>query len=240
MSRQSENVKKWRQRFKQRIIDSMGGECQICKYNKCNSALELHHIDPKEKELSFGSLIASPKSWKEAVVPELRKCILLCCRCHREVHAGEICLPENFVKFNEDYVDYMSNNEFTTPCPSCGKEKSNSQRYCSYSCSTTSAQKVNWGSIDLDKLINDGESYLQISQDLKCSVGAVSKRARKMGFAPKQQKIIWPDREELQKLVWLKPLVHIAKDLRVSDKGLKKKCLKLKIETPPAGHWNKK
>jgi hypothetical protein len=238
MSRQSEHVKKWRQRFKQRVIDSMGGNCQICGYDKCNSALELHHIDPSKKELSFGSLLAHPKSWKESVVPELKKCILLCSCCHREVHAEVTNMPESFAKFDEEYSDYMSSNDFTSPCPHCGEQKSNAQRYCSYSCSTSASKKIDWDSINLSELIDSGKTYLQISEDLGCSIGAVSKRAKKLGFAARQKLIVWPSSEELQALVWMKPLLHLAKDLGVSDKGLKKRCLKFKIKTPPAGHWN--
>lgn len=234
----SENVKKWRQRFKQRIIDSMGGKCQICGYNQCNSALELHHIEPTKKELSFGALLASPKAWRETVVPELRKCILLCCRCHREVHANYMKLPENFVSFDESYLDYMSNNDFTSPCPCCGKQKPNRQKFCSYSCAAKASKKIDWESIDLPALVKKGKSYLQISEMLNCSAGSVSKRAKKLGFAPKQKTIVWPSNEELSKLVWAKPLVHVAKDLKISDKCLKKRCLKMKIETPPAGYWN--
>ena len=36
---------------------------------------------------------------------ELRKCILLCANCHREVHAGYSSLPEEYNKFNPDIFD---------------------------------------------------------------------------------------------------------------------------------------
>ena len=46
VKRRSKDISNWRKRTKQKIIDAMGGCCQICGYNKCNAALELHHIDP--------------------------------------------------------------------------------------------------------------------------------------------------------------------------------------------------
>ena len=50
MSNKSEAVKIWRKNTKQKMIKAMGNHCQICNYNKCPEALELHHIDPSEKE----------------------------------------------------------------------------------------------------------------------------------------------------------------------------------------------
>jgi hypothetical protein len=87
MSKNSEAVKKWRHKCKLRIVESMGGKCQCCGYDKCTQALDLHHLDPTEKEMGLGGIRANPKSW-ESIVQELRKCVLLCNRCHQEVHAG--------------------------------------------------------------------------------------------------------------------------------------------------------
>ena len=50
MSIKSEHVKQWRRNMKQKVVIAMGNKCQICAYNKCNDALELHHLDPNEKE----------------------------------------------------------------------------------------------------------------------------------------------------------------------------------------------
>ena len=54
MNKKSQNVINWRKRTKERIVKSMGGKCQICSYDKCLAALELHHLDSSEKE--FGSI----------------------------------------------------------------------------------------------------------------------------------------------------------------------------------------
>ena len=56
---------------------------------------------------------------------------------------------------------------------------------------------------------------------------------------PRVQKIAWPAKAKLKKLVWLKPLIHAAKELGVSDVALKKHCAKLGIELPPRGYWLK-
>lgn len=78
--------------------------CLICGYNKCSSALDFHHKNPKEKERIISSMIASC-SWKK-ILEEIKKCIVLCANHHREFEEGlldlefylgkekEISLPE--------------------------------------------------------------------------------------------------------------------------------------------------
>ena len=79
-------VMKRRSKIKQLAIEYKGGQCYLCGYDRCASALEFHHIDPKEK--SFGiSQEGTTRSW-EIVKNELDKCVLLCSNCHREVEAG--------------------------------------------------------------------------------------------------------------------------------------------------------
>ena len=71
---------------KQRAIDMLGGACSICGYNKCNDALDFHHIDPaiKVHEIKYFSMM----SW-EKIENEVKKCVLLCANCHREKHWEE-------------------------------------------------------------------------------------------------------------------------------------------------------
>ena len=45
-----DRVKQWRNNVKNRLVEAFGGECGICGYNKCNRALQFHHLDPEEKE----------------------------------------------------------------------------------------------------------------------------------------------------------------------------------------------
>lgn len=71
---------------KVQLLDMMGGECCICGYDKCKSAMCFHHVDPSVK--SFGiSDIGLLKKWS-LLVDEVKKCVVLCNRCHVEVHAG--------------------------------------------------------------------------------------------------------------------------------------------------------
>lgn len=105
MSKQSEKVKRWRKKTKQRVVDAMGGKCVCCGYKKCNAALDLHHINPEEKEFGLGRIMARPVAWKK-IIEELRKCVLVCNRCHVEFHNGVRKLPDNHAKFDESFVEY--------------------------------------------------------------------------------------------------------------------------------------
>ena len=44
-------------------------------------------------------------------------------------------------------------------------------------------------------------------------------------------------RVELYELVWAKPMTHLAKELGLSDVGLRKICVKFGIPLPLRGHW---
>lgn len=46
-------------------------------------------------------------------------------------------------------------------------------------------------------------------------------------------------RKELYYLVWQKPIIQVAKDYGLSDRGLGKLCAKYQIPVPPRGYWQK-
>lgn len=79
-------VSKRRKVLREKAIEYKGGKCMFCGYNRCQSALDFHHFDEKEK--GFGiSKDGITRSW-ERIVKELDKCVLVCSNCHREIHAG--------------------------------------------------------------------------------------------------------------------------------------------------------
>lgn len=45
--------------------------------------------------------------------------------------------------------------------------------------------------------------------------------------------------EQLQALVWSKPMLQISKEMGVSDVAIRKRCRKVGIKTPPPGFWRK-
>ena len=77
-------VSRRRRRLKELAVAKKGGRCMFCGYNKCVAALDFHHLESK----NFGfSRERITRSW-EKIEKELRKCVLVCSNCHREIHAG--------------------------------------------------------------------------------------------------------------------------------------------------------
>jgi len=83
--------------LKQEAVDYKGGKCVICDYDKCLGALAFHHLDPSKKDFAISHRIGY-NGMDEAMIAELDKCILLCCRCHAETHAGIHDIQEYFHK----------------------------------------------------------------------------------------------------------------------------------------------
>jgi 5-methylcytosine-specific restriction endonuclease McrA len=75
---------KRRRALRERAVAYLGGSCRICGYDKCLSAFDFHHINALEKDFTISARMTS---WA-AIEHELQKCVLLCARCHREVHDG--------------------------------------------------------------------------------------------------------------------------------------------------------
>ena len=75
---------KKRRELRERAVQYKGGCCKICGYNACIASMDFHHPDSQEKDFNISDRMTS----FEAIQRELDKTILLCCRCHREVHDG--------------------------------------------------------------------------------------------------------------------------------------------------------
>lgn len=153
-----------RKKRKEDIVYVMGGKCALCGYDKCLRALECHHIDPEEKDKDFGNLCLN---W-EAISNELKKCVLLCANCHREVHDS----IETYLDLKSSYdttkakeveeriIDLKVHKVFY--CKNCGKEISRSHIRCP-KCNAEVNRKV------------ERPSYEQLKEDMKdmsmCAIG---------------------------------------------------------------------
>lgn len=80
--RKSLHVINWKKRKKLKLIKYKGGKCQKCGYDKCEEALEFHHLDPTKKDFNVSKHSFSFETMKK----EVDKCILVCANCHREIH----------------------------------------------------------------------------------------------------------------------------------------------------------
>ena len=66
------------------IKEEFGGKCCKCGYDKCMDALQFHHLDPTQKEFTFGQ---RRQSSLKTLRKEVQKCILVCANCHAEIHS---------------------------------------------------------------------------------------------------------------------------------------------------------
>lgn len=93
------NAAQQRAWLKEQAVAYLGGSCRCCGYQQSLAALEFHHRDHRQKDFE----ISSRMSWK-SIEPELRKVVLLCSNCHREVHAG---LHPQLLDSGDDYEDSL-------------------------------------------------------------------------------------------------------------------------------------
>ena len=76
-------------KFLESIMDL---SCALCGYNRCINALVFHHIKPSKDNVSVGKMIATQaptERSKGKVLNEIKKCVLLCSNCRKEVLAGD-------------------------------------------------------------------------------------------------------------------------------------------------------
>jgi hypothetical protein len=82
---------------KELLVERAGGKCVRCGYKECIAALDFHHVDPKTKDINLNTNLNIDIKLKE-----IEKCILLCCRCHRELHWQETI---DFIQANRYAID---------------------------------------------------------------------------------------------------------------------------------------
>jgi len=67
------------------LIESKGGKCEKCGYDRNQSALSFHHLDPNTKLFGIDIRQCSNRTLK-VLIEEVEKCQLLCLNCHAETH----------------------------------------------------------------------------------------------------------------------------------------------------------
>lgn len=198
----SEKVNQWRKELKAKIVKCMGGHCQICKYDRYVGSLELHHIDPNEKDFSFNKVKTTPGNWPK-IANELKKCILLCANCHREIHANLISLPKEFYKFKDEHLDYkIALADEGRCCLECDTPITPVQRkFCSVNCRISYNSKnisdnyrkklqrpkkkvIDWSDLE-DLKYTQKLTNIQIGKLKGCSDVAVGKQLRLLHRAKK-------------------------------------------------------
>ncbi len=181
MNKNSKAVNDRRKRIKGILIKNLGGYCCCCGYDRCNGALEFHHIDPKDKKFTFGSMVSKSL---QAITEEIQKCVLVCSNCHKEVHDGLIILPINAPRLSENFVlegwkkytvSKYSNYDF---CSICGDRKLKKRKYCSLECSGISQRKVDRPDKEQLQRLIDSNTWTKMGEMYGVSDSSVRKWAK--------------------------------------------------------------
>lgn len=172
-----QNVKNYRIRLKERAVYVMGGKCSVCGYNKCQTALEFHHLNPEEKDFTFAA--NTNRAWS-TIRKELEKCILVCANCHREIHSGMINTINFLSNFNEnkakeidELVEQVKTKQISY-CKYCGIEVYQGNNCCP-KCAAIKSRVVERPSRDELKYLIRTTSFVKIGEKFGVSDNAIRK-----------------------------------------------------------------
>lgn len=85
---QNKADRKWKEKTFTLLHELKINGCTICGYNRCDAALNFHHINPENKKFNL-SINGFRCHNSKSIAAELNKCMLLCCNCHQEKHEKE-------------------------------------------------------------------------------------------------------------------------------------------------------
>jgi hypothetical protein len=158
-----------------KAVELMGGKCCKCGYKKNIAALEFHHLDPDKKDFDWGS--GKKKGWKRTI-EELKKCVLVCSNCHREIHYPN---HKNTNKGNSN-LSNLADIEPSGSCPVCSDNVFGTI-YCCTECSNTAHRKVkNRPSKSKLKNMRKTMSWTAIGKRYGVSDNAIRKWAKQYGI----------------------------------------------------------
>ena len=185
-----QQVKNHRRKRKKDIIYIMGDKCCICGYNKCQSALELHHLKPEEEDFTIGQTLNKDL---EIILKELQKCILVCANCHREIHSGLIESLNNtsFIQSRANEILTQKNKLITHQvfyCKNCGNICSKKDSFC-LKCSNLLKRQIKKPSREVLKDLIRNKSFSMIGRIYNVSDNAIRKWCISMGLPSRKTDI---------------------------------------------------
>ena len=190
MSTNYERVRDSRHKRKDDILYVMGDKCCLCGYCKAKTALELHHLDPSEKDFTIGACLN--RSW-DTLHKEIQKCILVCSNCHREIHEGLLDqeLQSSYNSARGEEIT-QKNQEIRKGkkhyCFNCGKVISSKAKFC-VDCSYLERQTVERPSREeLKKLIRE-KTFVEIGRMYQVSDNAIRKWCKSVNLPTKKTEI---------------------------------------------------
>lgn len=173
-------IQRWRIKARKWITLYCGNCCQVCGYDRYIGNLIFHHLDPTTKSDTVSRLINSTSAWA-TIINEANKCVLVCCNCHGEIHAGLITPPTiDTLKRRETLESIIT----TQPLPLtkqfhkciCSKIIPKTKEFCSQKCHHRNSESIRWPE-DLPELVNR-TSKRAVALTLGVSDKAVAKRLK--------------------------------------------------------------
>jgi very-short-patch-repair endonuclease len=166
-----------------------------------------------------------------------------------EIHYSECFNKDKIIKIINEAVDGINISYSSTPEiinyrqkikdeKKAIKEKDNYIKECNDILIEDLKKIINLN-VALDYLVN-----LNMVEDSHANRKEIKYPGKQGGWNKNQvflekRKVDRPSKEELEKLIWEKPTVQIAKDFNVSDKAVEKWCKAYGISKPPKGYWAK-
>lgn len=183
----------WRKKAREYLALAFGGRCAVCGYDKCLACFDYHHVDASQKDDSLSKAMSNGYAWAK-IVQEARKCALVCCRCHREIHAGVTELPDDYQRFNEEYVDVIKlrRKEYDF-CPVCSDGKPKRQPFCSIECFSHSQKRFDISKDELEIMMQQ-MPYEKIGSLYGVTGAAIRKRAKALGIRLSDRRGYWAKR----------------------------------------------
>jgi hypothetical protein len=77
-----------------------------------------------------------------------------------------------------------------------------------------------------------------IPSDSQIEIGIARRNGQEPAPVPEAEAHLQLSWEQIRKLVWSKPMFEAAREVQLSDVGLKKMCRRMGVDTPPQGYWS--
>lgn len=177
ISKNSQAVSDYRRNRKLNLIRVCGNKCNLCGYQKNVAALEFHHINPELKNYGIATNGNCHNIHKD--LEEVKKCILVCANCHREIHSGNYTMEELYEhriydeQIEAELTFIKKDNLF---CKQCGSviTYSSSSGYCE-TCYHLSTRKCERPDRETLKHLIQILPFVQIGKQYGVSDNAVKK-----------------------------------------------------------------
>lgn len=195
-----------------RIHEVLGDRCWSCDYGgvEKRGVLDFHHVEASEKSFGVSSVAMAQINWTR-ICKEIAKCVLLCCRCHREatlgllenheieaLHQRKKPELERLVKMallEEEKREEQRTRKYY--CIDCEEEVLRTSSRCTV-CDGKRQQRVTDEQIKAS--IKDGGTLSSTARKFNISVKAVEKRSKKLGLTTERQKNITETRRKVKAL----------------------------------------